>query len=308
MDQTEARQCAHYNRILADYEAHYGDYWSNVYRKRFLYDPMYQGVNLRGRRILDAMCGSGQVTGDLIERGARICGLDVSDQAIASYHRRYPDCQTRCASLLDSGFPDASFDAIVVLGGLHHLHPHLYRAVDEIHRLLDDGGFFFFGEPHAGSVPDLVRRLWYRLDDVFEDGERAVDVETLEKRNADRFQFLRKKHVGNIAYLAVLNSMVLRIPLPWKAKIAPLLMRVEAIPERLQRKWSSCFVLCQWQKRSPARPRYSTPHSLEEHPHQPGGPLQARFTAGPYPWPPQPTPLERSSARSPRHDLHGPAA
>jgi hypothetical protein len=48
MDQSEARQRAHYNRILADYEAHYGDYWSNVYRRRFLYDPMYEGVNLSG--------------------------------------------------------------------------------------------------------------------------------------------------------------------------------------------------------------------------------------------------------------------
>jgi 2-polyprenyl-3-methyl-5-hydroxy-6-metoxy-1,4-benzoquinol methylase len=34
------------------------------------------------------MCGSGQVTGDLIERGAQVTGLDVSDQAVASYHRQ----------------------------------------------------------------------------------------------------------------------------------------------------------------------------------------------------------------------------
>jgi hypothetical protein len=88
------------------------------------------------------------------------------------------------------------------------------------------------------------------MDGVFEDGEQAVDVEALEEQNVNRFRFLHKKHVGGVAYLAVLNSMILRIPLSWKAGIAPLLMWMESFPDRIQGKWTSCFVTCQWQKRA----------------------------------------------------------
>src|SRR5260370_344492 len=35
----EARQRAHYDRIGKAYEAHYSDEWSNLYRRRFIYEP-----------------------------------------------------------------------------------------------------------------------------------------------------------------------------------------------------------------------------------------------------------------------------
>jgi hypothetical protein len=45
---TERRQQEHYDSIAADYEAHYSDEWSAEYRKRFIYDPMFAGLNLEG--------------------------------------------------------------------------------------------------------------------------------------------------------------------------------------------------------------------------------------------------------------------
>src|SRR6185437_3331729 len=73
---SERQQQQHYDTIAADYEAHYNDQWSVEYRRRFIYEPMFAGLNLDGMQVLDAMCGSGQTTSYLLARGASVTGLD----------------------------------------------------------------------------------------------------------------------------------------------------------------------------------------------------------------------------------------
>src|SRR5262245_14630311 len=58
----EEAQRAHYDRIIAAYEAHYGDATSQRYRRGFIYEPLLGDVDLAGKEILEAMCGSGQAT------------------------------------------------------------------------------------------------------------------------------------------------------------------------------------------------------------------------------------------------------
>ena len=111
------------------------------------------------------------------------------------------------------------------------------------------GGHFGFMEPHAGSLPDVVRKRWYRHDDLFADNEAAVDLAGLKRRFADRFEFLEERYFGNLAYLLVLNSMVFRIPLRLKPYYALPLMLLEAILEKLQGKLLSCCVIGRWRKR-----------------------------------------------------------
>src|SRR6202011_5187702 len=103
-----------------------------------------------------------------------------------------------CASILRTGLESASFDAVFVTGGLHHVQPKVDEAVDEMYRLLKPGGYFCFVEPHTGSIADWFRRIWYRFDPIFERNERAVDVEALERANQGRFEFLRRDYVGGI--------------------------------------------------------------------------------------------------------------
>ena len=43
---SERQQQEHYDDIAADYEAHYSDEWSVEYRRRFIYEPMFEGLNL----------------------------------------------------------------------------------------------------------------------------------------------------------------------------------------------------------------------------------------------------------------------
>ena len=59
---SERQQQQHYDSIAADYEVRYSDEWSVEYRRRFIYEPMFAGLDLAGKQVLDAMCGSGQTT------------------------------------------------------------------------------------------------------------------------------------------------------------------------------------------------------------------------------------------------------
>jgi SAM-dependent methyltransferase len=212
--------------------------------------PMFDGLDLSGKQVLEAMCGSGQTTGYLLSRGALVTGLDVSAKQIDSFRRRWPECRAICASILESGLESASYDCVVVVGGLHHVQPHAQEAVQEIHRLLKPGGHFCFVEPHKDSFPDLVRKLWYKLDkSFFQENEESVDLETLTQSFSDRFIFKNESYQGNIAYLFVYSSMILRVPLKLKPFYAPTLITLERVLNKLQGRRTSCFAACQWQKR-----------------------------------------------------------
>lgn len=246
---SERQQQEHYDEIAADYEAHYSDEWSLEYRRRFIYDPMFEGIDLSGMEVLDAMCGSGQTTSYLLTRGAKVTGLDISNEVLDQFQERWPETKVVKRSLLDSGLPDNSFDCVSVVGGLHHIHPEMKAAVREIHRVLKPGGYFCFMEPHTGSFPDVIRRVWYRFDRFFSDNEAAIDITRMQRDFADRFTLRRAKYQGNIAFLLVLNSLIFRIPASSKKIFAPSLMKVEPVINKLQTKFTSCFAVAQWQKK-----------------------------------------------------------
>lgn len=245
----EQLQKLHYDRIGSEYESHYGDPCSGQYRDKFIHQPMFEGLDLRGMNVLEAMCGTGQTTEFLLSQGAKVTGLDISPTEIDSFKQRWPNCKASCASVLNSGLPGASFDCVAIVGGLHHLHPHLGEAVGEIHRILKAGGSFCFAEPYQGSLPDLVRSFWYKHDNLFASNEASIDIKALKEGFATAFSFDREKYLGNVAYLLVLNSMVFRIPVRCKSWYTPTILRIESVINRLQGAWTSCFVVSQWRKK-----------------------------------------------------------
>jgi SAM-dependent methyltransferase len=210
---------------------------------------MFENLRLAGASVLDAMCGGGQTTEYLLSKGATVTGLDISSEIVNTFQARCPNAKILRSSLLNSGLPTARFDCISIVGGLHHVHPHVHEAVTEIHRLLKPGGYFCFMEPHSGSFPDLIRQFWYKHDRFFSDNEAAIDVKRMENDFATQFTVRKTRYLGNLAFLFVLNSLIFRIPVRLKRYYAPLLMPLESLLMKLQTKATSCFVVAQWQKR-----------------------------------------------------------
>ena len=246
----EASQQSHYEEIGEEYEKHYAEPFSLQYRDRFCHDPMFCNVKLAGCRALDAMCGSGPLSAYLIKRGALVTGLDISPTVVASYQANNPGCVGTCASVLDAPFPDASFDVIGVVSGFHHLQPDLDKALLELHRLLKPGGSLCFTEPHSHSLLDRLRRVWYRFDPLFESNEEAVNLEQIQDRHRTRFHFAEQRYFGNLAYIFVLNSMVMRVPLALKPYYSPLAMKIETLLNRILPVWLTCAVTCRWIKKA----------------------------------------------------------
>ena len=237
-----------FDRISSQYEAHYDDINSRSYRAKFIYEPVFEGIDFSGMKVLEAMCGTGQTTEYLLARGATVTALDISPESIESFTERWPACNAVCASILDSGLESNSVDCVVVMAGLHHLHPHVGDAIRELHRVLKPGGYLCMWEPHSGSLPDLMRKWWYRHDSLFAENEAAIDFASIKDEFSSLFSFEKQYFVGNFAYLLVLNSLIFRVPLRLKRLYTPVLMKLEPIVNMFQGKLLSCVALAQWRK------------------------------------------------------------
>lgn len=244
----ERLQQTYYDSIASLYDEHYGNPSALRYRY-WVYDIALKEVELSGKTALDAMCGGGEGTGYLQARGSKTVGLDISENCCDIYRSRYPDSQVVCSSILNTEFPDSHFD-IVLTDSLHHLHPNVDKGIDEIYRILRPGGYFCCWEPSSNSLPDQLRRVWYRLDHkFFGENEQSIDIPSLERAHQDRYQVVSTTYGGNLAYLLVNCSMAFRIPTSFVQVYARPLMNMERAIARFQPKLLSLWVLCLMRKR-----------------------------------------------------------
>ena len=97
---------------------------------------------IKGKRVLDAGCGSGRYSVALAMHGAsEITAIDVSVSGLNEARSRtteYPQIQFRHASVLDIPFPDNSFDLVWCAGVIHHTTD-FNRGISEVCRVLKKG-------------------------------------------------------------------------------------------------------------------------------------------------------------------------
>lgn len=248
MKDSAADQRTHYDGFADEYSRHYDDEFSQEYRNRFIFDRLFKGAQIEKSLILDAMCGSGGVNLYLSGKQVRSLGLDISFRELLHYGKTNGSGKAVCASAFDICLPDRCVDGIVIMGGLHHLHPRVNDSFVEFHRILKDHGSIYFCEPHQGSLPDIFRRIWYRFDPLFLSNEASIDLKKLILENAGFFDFEILGYFGNLAYLLVLNSMVLRLGAKFKMKIAKPLFLIESLLSHIQNRFFSCFVLVKAEK------------------------------------------------------------
>lgn len=166
--------------------------------------PLLSAANIKaGTRLLDVGTGSGVVAAIAREMGADVVGIDFSEPMLVEARREVPDVEFRTASADNIPFGEASFEAVVANGVLHHLgEPD--RALEEAHRVLTDGGriactvwaapetleafglFFAAVEEHAGSA-ELPHGPLFGVTDTetlsslfTEAGFSDVEVDTIE--------------------------------------------------------------------------------------------------------------------------------
>jgi len=99
--------------------------------------------SLEGRRVLDLGCGRGRWSEEFSRRGARVTGIDWSEEALDQARSRVPRATFVRMPITELGFSAASFDVVNCVTVIQHL-PHDVHAgvLREASRVLVPGGWF----------------------------------------------------------------------------------------------------------------------------------------------------------------------
>jgi SAM-dependent methyltransferase len=225
-----SRQKQHYTEIHDAYEAHYYDAPSMEYRSRFIYRWLFEGVDFSNATVADLACGSGYNSLALKQRfgGVRTVGFDISEPACASY-RRTTGGDAHVVDLTRPAAISGSYDAAIVVGGLHHCVVDLAQTLRNIAAMIKPGGYFLMMEPSADFALNIVRDKWYAADKYFDaPTEEALSHDTILKQAGPYFEGEAVRYFGGLAYFLILNSLIMRVPLAAKPILWPIVRPVEA--------------------------------------------------------------------------------
>jgi SAM-dependent methyltransferase len=153
--------------------------------------------DVRGLRVLDFGCGSGENCLLLAQRGARVIGVDISESLIAVARKRLRvnglegAAEFIAGSAHDLPVREGSVDLVLGIAILHHLD--LDASAREVHRVLKPGGRAIFKEPVRDSrlIKAVRGAIPYRAPDV-SPYERPLTSAELE-RFAARFRRHRSR-------------------------------------------------------------------------------------------------------------------
>jgi ubiquinone/menaquinone biosynthesis C-methylase UbiE len=102
----------------------------------------------RGSRVLDLPCGTGRLTRLLVDQGFRVTGADVSEAMLAqardnhatgrlSASNTFPHVKFEHRDIMQTGYQDGCFDAVICNRLFHHFTEHAtrLRALRELRRI-----------------------------------------------------------------------------------------------------------------------------------------------------------------------------
>ena len=226
------------------------DQFAEAYKEEFIYRTFLR--NLDGvESLMELASGVGTASGWLRDHkpGLQISGCDISEAAAKDFTARHG----RPCYVWDLTVPiepEETFDAVLVVGGIHHLVADLPTAFANIHRMLKPGGKLIMSEPNADFMLEPLRKVWYKLDKQHfdADNEHALSHPLLAQQHAQGFEPVSLTHIGGPAYFLLLQNWVLRVPNATKKWMAPPLMVAERIYHRLPGRFPfATFIAC-WQK------------------------------------------------------------
>jgi SAM-dependent methyltransferase len=104
-------------------------------------------VELDGRSVVDIGCGSGSLARALAARGARVTGIETSEEQLGDARARGDGVEYLVGRAEALPLADAGSDLVVFMRSLHHVPAP--AALREAGRVLRPGGLVYVAEPLA---------------------------------------------------------------------------------------------------------------------------------------------------------------
>lgn len=184
----------------------------------------------RGRDLLEVGCGTGAQAQRWNHFGARVTGIDISEQGIErakeSSMKENTSIEYRVMNAEEMEFSDNSFDTVVGGGILHHLE--LEKAYAQVARVLRKDGHMIFLEPLGHNpIINLYRLLTPRMRSEDEHPLLRQDLRKLY----DYFQHVDLRYfvLFSLAAVPFRSSRIFPQVLATLAKIDEMLFKISFV-------------------------------------------------------------------------------
>lgn len=128
------------------------DFYSWKYIEKPALDRIFKGVNLKGKRILDAACGNGRIIEYLIGKGVgveNILGLDLSSNMIKIAQNKFDGIRFILGDIATFKPENQKLDIIICILALRYLNNlDLSKALNNFYKMLNKDGILLFIDGH----------------------------------------------------------------------------------------------------------------------------------------------------------------
>ncbi|MEO1729839.1 MAG: methyltransferase [Pseudomonadota bacterium] len=250
-DQAEiARQKELFEAIHEKYAEATTDQYAEAYKEEFIYQPILSELE-DARSLMELASGVGTAAGWMAAHhpDLEISGCDISESACEEFRERH-DRPCYVWDLTKPVEVEETYDAVLVMGGIHHLVADLPMAFENIAKMLNPGGKLIMSEPNADFILEPARQLWYKLDtENFDaENEHALSHPKLAESYAKGLTPTSVRYIGGPAYFLLLQNWVLRVPNGTKKYLAPVLMGLERGWHKLPGRLPFSTFVAVWEK------------------------------------------------------------
>jgi magnesium-protoporphyrin O-methyltransferase len=137
-------------------------------------------ADLRGKRVLDAGCGTGALAVEAARRGAQVVAIDLSPTLVDLARQRMPRDLSGSVEFLSGDMLDPAlgrFDHVVGMDSLIHYRPQdTVRVLASLAKRTDDSLLFTF----APKTPALA--VMHAVGRLFPRGDRAPAIEPVSEK------------------------------------------------------------------------------------------------------------------------------